>query len=133
MQNLEKYINKFCSDKKCENDAQNWYQNLKDQTRSDPNYWNKDTLLDPHLCQDSCSTSSPDCIACTNPDYFICNKSKMCVHPSLQCDGHPQCQHGEDEQNCYGQYIKKNIIKHYATFNCKSLLYPGKNYINLFT
>jgi hypothetical protein len=30
---------------------------------------------------------------CTNPGYFNCTKSGKCVHPSLVCDGHPQCEH----------------------------------------
>ena len=92
-----------------------------------PTFWNTENILDPHFCQDSCSNPSPNCIACSNTSYFLCHKSKMCVHPSLHCDGHPQCPYGEDEQNCYDQYIEKNIIKGYATFNCNSSLYPGKN------
>ena len=47
------------------------------------------SFSDPHNCQSSCSSPGPDCVACTNPDYFICTKSGQCVHPDLVCDGHP--------------------------------------------
>ena len=50
----------------------------------------------------------------------------MCIHPSLHCDGHPQCPQAEDEDNCYDDYVRKKIVKPYATYKCRSVLYEGK-------
>ena len=45
---------------------------------------------DPHGCWDSCSAPGPNCAACTNSAYFMCQQSGKCIHPDLVCDGHPQ-------------------------------------------
>ena len=92
----------------------------------------QDTALsNPHSCQDSCSKPGPDCMACTNQDYFPCPKSGQCVHPDLVCDGHPQCSEGEDEEldMCHQIYIRKKILEPYASYKCRSKNYPTNMYI----
>ena len=58
--------------------------------------------LDPHNCQASCLTPDYGCDACTNTSYFRCpvNGEPHCLHPHLECDGHPQCDNKEDENGC---------------------------------
>ena len=87
------------------------------------------SFSDPHNCQSSCSSPGPDCVACTNPDYFICTKSGQCVHPDLVCDGHPQCPGGEDEdlEKCYTDYVNNLIIEPFASYRCTSMLYEQQN------
>ena len=84
---------------------------------------------DPHSCQHSCLHPDQNCEACTNPDYFTCEESQVCIHPALVCDGHPQCQFGEDEQLelCSDQerWVKRGVVEPYASFTCRSLMYPG--------
>ena len=79
---------------------------------------------DPHSCQESCSSPGPGCQACTNPEYFRCQRSnsQVCLHPELVCDGHPQCDGGEDEhlELCLGSYLKSGIVDEYATVICTS-------------
>ena len=53
------------------------------------------------------------------------SETEMCLHPSLLCDGHPQCPQAEDEQDCEREYIQKKIIKPYATYKCNSIIYEG--------
>ena len=81
---------------------------------------NDDRYFDPHNCQSSCSSPDLDCVACTNPDYFNCTKSNKCLHPDLVCDGHPQCEDGEDEDldKCYTKYVKNQVIYKYSSFRC---------------
>ena len=83
-------------------------------------------ILDPHNCQDSCETPGPGCSACSNPDYFNCTTSGVCIHPSLLCDGHKHCQHGEDEDfdRCYPTYIENKVIREYGTMKCPHIMYP---------
>ena len=76
------------------------------------------SFSDPHFCQSSCLNYSRtidglDCVACENPDYYGCPSSDTCLHPSLVCDGHPQCQGGEDENldQCLDKYIKNKVIQ----------------------
>ena len=82
---LEKYkSHKFCDI---------WEENLC----SDPAGWfsskTSSEYRDPHNCQGSCLTPGVNCTACTNPEYFHCkrNNISVCLHPTLKCDGHPQC------------------------------------------
>ena len=86
---------------------------------------------DPHSCQASCAHPGPDCLACTNKEYFQCPKSGQCLHPDLVCDGHPQCPEGEDEELdvCHHTYIKKKILEPYASYKCRSKKYPNTMYI----
>ena len=88
------------------------------------------SLIDGHKCQASCSSPEPDldCVACTNPEYFNCTKSGQCVHPNLECDGHPQCTEGEDEdlEKCYTEYVKNHIIEPFASYRCVSVFYEKK-------
>ena len=76
-------------------------------------------------CQDSCSTPGNSCTACTNLNYFLC--SGHCLHPDLVCDGHAQCEEGEDEdiKLCEDTWRKKKIIEAEATFECELLYPPG--------
>ena len=91
----------------------------------------EETVSDPHSCQASCSKPGPDCLACTNQDYFSCSKSSQCVHPDLVCDGHPQCSEGEDEElsMCHHIYIKHQILEPYASYRCRSKTYPSTMFI----
>ena len=58
------------------------------------------SFQDPHNCQSSCRERGPDCLACSNSSYFFCDQSSKCIHPSLVCDGHPQCLDQSDEDQC---------------------------------
>ena len=82
---------------------------------------------DPHHCQDSCSHPGPKCQACTNPKYFNCTRynTSVCLNPELRCDGHPQCDGGEDEalENCYETYLEEGLVDEYATVICTSPMY----------
>ena len=86
--------------------------------------WNP-SFSDPHNCQSSCFSADIDCVACTNPEYFNCTKSGHCLNPDLECDGHPQCTEGEDEDldRCYMEYVKNKIIYPYSSYRCTSLFY----------
>ena len=82
---------------------------------------------DPHNCQKSCANPSPGCQACTNLDYFRCQRYQrpFCLHPELVCDGHPQCDGGEDEHLdlCLESYLETGIVDEYATVICTSPMY----------
>ena len=81
---------------------------------------------DPHNCWASCAEPGESCEGCTNPKYFQCHKSGICIHPDLRCDGHPHCEFAEDEDldMCRDTYYRKKLIKPYASFICQSLMYP---------
>ena len=86
-------------------------------------------IRDPHRCEESCITTGADCLACHHEDYFHCQTTGICIHHSNVCDGHPHPQCGGDDENmydCYQTYVKKRIVKNYATFICDSVMYPGK-------
>ena len=99
---------------------------------TNPSAWLNTTFIDqamlddPHDCQASCAAPGLNCIACTNKDYFPCSKSNTCIHPSLQCDGHPQCPDNEDEayEMCKPIYVDKKLVKNFATYKCNSTMYP---------
>ena len=82
---------------------------------------------DPHHCWDSCAEPGEACLGCTNPDYFTCSKSGVCIHPDLRCDGHPHCEFFEDEDldMCRDIYLERGIIKPHASYICQSLMYPN--------
>ena len=84
-------------------------------------------LDDPHFCRLSCEVPGPGCIACENKEYFQCEKSGLCIHPKLRCDGHPQCPGNEDEDYdmCKKDYIKNNLVAPFASFRCPSKIYPS--------
>ena len=77
-------------------------------------------------CWESCTNPGPNCTACTNTFFLLCPYSNQCIHPDLQCDGHPQCEHGEDEDldMCKEKYQQNKVISKYATFRCQSIMYP---------
>ena len=107
--------------------SREWIENQRDPAnRPDPyDPYDPRPLEDPHNCWSSCSEPGEGCQACTNPDYFICPTSGVCIHPELLCDGHPQCQHAEDEDldRCREKYVYNKIIEEFATVRCKSLMY----------
>ena len=80
------------------------------------------------ICRESCGTAEPGspCQACANSTYFHCSLSNQCVHPDLKCDGHPQCEHGEDEDlgECILKYQENKLISKYATYRCRNIMYP---------
>ena len=92
--------------------------------------WNFESFPCPDspitICWESCDSPGPNCTACTNATYFHCPQSNQCIHPSLQCDGHPQCESGEDENLdvCKEKYQQNRVISKYATYRCKSIMYP---------
>ena len=119
---LQIYQNMWCGDgrfsnilTKCDN-LKHWFS-----TQTSKRF------TDPHRCQDSCSQPGPGCKACTNPGYFICEQSQVCIHPALVCDGHPQCEFGEDEDQelCSQRWVDAGVVEPYASFTCQSLMYPG--------
>ena len=84
---------------------------------------------DPHNCQNSCSSPGPDCISCTNKDYFQCPLSGLCLHPDLRCDGHTQCPFAEDESLdvCFERWVGAKFVSPFASLKCSSVRYPGTN------
>jgi hypothetical protein len=44
----------------------------------------------------------------------------VCLDPVLRCDMHPQCDKGEDEENCYVEYRRRGYLDSSATMKCKS-------------
>ena len=104
-----------------------WYDN------GYKNYYDNQLLpyirdyLDPHNCIGSCETPYYGCQACTNPDYFNCTKDnkKVCIHPDLKCNDHPDCDNAEDENLdlCYYKKIEKGTIDEYATLRCQSKMH----------
>ena len=123
-QHLDIYKSLFCNDSNTEvlreegrcqtiqNDPTGWISillglgdKLKDKSNKNLNekYDEKrkelEGILDPHNCQASCQTPDYGCEACTNSAYFNCpvNGEPHCLHPDLECDGHPQCDNAEDE------------------------------------
>ena len=84
-----------------------------------------------NICWESCDIPGPGCLACTNTTYFTCPQTNQCLHPSLKCDGIPQCT-GVDEllDECKLQYSNNDAedgrhkISKHATFRCKRKMYP---------
>ena len=138
-QYLQEHNDKWCNDnlvkkktkfgkRVCENPEQ-WLQD-KQQKREKSEQHDPLWYIDPHNCQSSCSEAdrSPDCVSCTNEEYFKCEKSQQCVHPDLVCDGHPQCDQAEDENfnMCTNDKYINRFKKPKATFPCISKMYQGK-------
>ena len=50
----------------------------------------------------------------------------LCLHPELECDGHPQCHPPEDEgyEKCFEKYLESGKIKAAATLKCRDIQYP---------
>ena len=150
-QYLDIYKSLFCNETNIEADRGNvcdeilsdpagWISGLRDELKdkSTSDYWRKvrreriEAALDPHNCQASCLTPDYGCDACTNTSYFRCpvNGEPHCLHPHLECDGHPQCDNAEDEDllKCRQALIKLKKIKQIATYRCLSKMYPHKSH-----
>ena len=124
--NYNKYHKLFCTKNMLKNDVNNVCNNSNSFLNSN----SKDFLhyVDPHNCRGSCAEPADGCVACSNSNYFSCvkNKVKVCFHPLLVCDGHPQCDDAEDEDidMCHSRFVKKRIVSNYATLKCASRMYP---------
>ena len=75
--------------------------------------WGKEKCQDKSnvFGQPPCNTGEVECLR---------NKVRVCLHPELHCDQHPQCDAGEDEQNCLEVYKNRGFISKSATFECES-------------
>ena len=82
---------------------------------------------DPHKCQNSCSSPGPGCSTCQNETYFQCHHSGVCIPYQLRCDGHPQCEHAEDEnvETCFESWVNRKLVSPAASLRCSSKRYPG--------
>ena len=93
---------------------------IKEHNTSD--YWN------PFNCTDSCSDPGYSCLACTNQKYFQCIRDnlRVCIHPQLVCNHHPDCDNVGDEEFevCYSEYVRKGLVDEFATLKCPSKIYP---------
>ena len=51
---------------------------------------------------------------------------RVCIHPDLVCNHHPDCDNAEDEEFevCYGEYVRKGLVDEFATLKCPSKIYP---------
>ena len=83
--------------------------------------------------QQSCLTPGENCQTCTHPDFqFSCrsNHKTVCLHHSLVCDNHAQCDGAEDEdiknKTCYNKLLARGDIKNEATLMCYSKQYPSE-------
>ena len=121
---LQIYSDMFCRDPELNGTI------CKNLDVGDPWFTSKtnDMFVDPNSCQASCYQPALGCEACTNTDtHFICEESGACLHQDLVCDGHPQCEFGEDEalDLCYHKWVETGVVEPYASFTCQSLMYPG--------
>ena len=81
-------------------------------------------------------TPGENCETCTHPDFnFTCKRKNktVCLHSSLVCDNHAQCDEAEDEdikdKTCYKQLLARGDIKEEATLECFSRQYPSKIFL----
>jgi len=117
-QHLDIYMSHFCNQNpeavrgrhcdEIQSDPAGWISRLREELKSKSLQDKKgnrrreiEDRLDPHNCQTSCLSPGYGCEACTNSDYFRCpvNGTESCLHPDLECDGHPQCDNAEDEDS----------------------------------
>jgi hypothetical protein len=71
---------------------------------------------DLEQCQECLDKSPPSCKACSNRNYYQCEKSGQCIHPDLRCDMHPQCMFAEDEQGCEKEYKERGFVPEEALY-----------------
>ena len=121
---LQIYSDMFCRDPELNGTI------CKNLDAGDPWFTSKtnDMFVDPHSCQASCYQPALGCEACTNTDtHFICEESGACLHQDLVCDGHPQCEFGEDEalNLCYHKWVETGVVEPYASYACPSVMYPS--------
>ena len=95
----------------------------------------KDDYVDPHNCTGSCKTPGYGCQACTNQVYFHCtkNNTKVCIHPELVCNNHPDCDNAEDENldKCYEKKIELGTINENAILRCQSKMHETMEIVAL--
>ena len=48
------------------------------------------------------------------------DSTRVCLHPTLRCDQHPQCDGGEDEEGCEEEYRRRGYLPPTANFECSS-------------
>ena len=108
---VQKYNESICNEANEVYLYRDYCGRLDDIIRDHPtrDYW------DPHQCTNSCQYPLYGCLACTNPDYFQCikNNQSVCIHPSLRCNHHPDCDNAEDEnfEDCKDKYVEKFIVR----------------------
>lgn len=100
---VENIQTRFCNPTICYNNGENYKSRLNQEYQEQPALYIQERV-DPHSCFASCEKPGPGCESCTNNTYFMCNQSGVCLHPELECDGHPQCHPPEDE-------VRKNVSK----------------------
>ena len=77
-------------------------------------------------CKDNSDNISPAGNGPCDKDQVKCMKTinnikqMYCLHPSLKCDQHPQCDEGEDEVDCRQDYLDKGFMSDKDTFRCQS-------------
>ena len=77
-------------------------------------------------CEDNSDKISPVMDGTCDKDQFMCmktinsTKTMSCLDPALRCDQHPQCDAGEDEDDCSEEYKEKGYISEQDTFKCQS-------------
>ena len=69
--------------------------------------------------------------------WFPCQKTQNCIHPSNRCNQHPHpnCIYrnekgqliAEDEENCLDDYISKGLVDKTANFRCQSATHNSKS------
>ena len=129
--NIYKYQELFCTEEMIKYDDKNLCNDQVMMLYLMSKYGSEDWLdySDPHNCTGSCAEPGPGCDTCTNSEYFHCkrNNVSVCMHPDLECDGHPHCDDAEDENidNCYSRYVEGGTVANYATFKCRSAMYPN--------
>ena len=136
---LQIFVDKFCTSENPSNESQNickdprkWLKFKDPFTNELLHNLDSDLLKewlknyeDPHRCWDSCSAPGPNCEACTNKHYFVCED--LCIHEDLLCDGHPQCLNNEDEDfnMCIKKWTEKKVFSQQANIKCRSRMYPS--------
>ena len=48
---------------------------------------------------------------CREPYYYRCHSSMNCIHREYLCDGSPDCQDGDDEQDCLSHPCPETSVK----------------------
>ena len=62
------------------------------------------------------------------PGYFVCNRLRMCLHPTFVCDGIRHCPYGEDEGPFCNMTCPKGCSCRGVEFTCTEP-FDSTNYI----